>query len=653
MRREEIRHAEVEFKAAERMDRLEKEKRKMEESAEERALALRETVERDRLGYAAVIAQRDEFEALVKRLKGRVAEGEDKLDGMMKSWEVEKRGLEREKERVERRAKGLEEELEFLRLHLDNKDSDNDGDRLVMEVKRLRGLIVDFERSEGRMLEELEKTKKNLRQLEGEAQLGSDTKERLITVEAELVELRKEKKEALAIVQHTKALLREREEIITLVKGLSPRGDVQEGLRLLREADGTFASYKKRNAAGDNAVAGQRVDTEQHRKIIAEMAKQEKEVQARLRGELDRLRVELVEAQKVLVKTTAERDECIAHNKRKERVRRILELEKACFKEALEKIEIDFDKPTDPDGSLKRLQERCAAYEKASKEYEATVAAMELSLREKEAAVKQLKVELSAATVARKVSTIDASADSPLRVKLTEAMQAAKDAMDAKRIADEAAQQVSKRLADAEEELRNLKLSQCPTDSYEEGDIDFNPTEMKVLHLKENPFSKAVQVAQAELDKTKGKKRLRTAIEPATSPARVGSDSSQIERLEKEVKDLITKNADLTKSSKVGIRTGEIAKKKIEEVRAAVYNLFGWSMKVSGAKYTIASIYAESPDDFLEFGVSEAGTMTLQETEYTTRLAGEIEVYVQKMNSLPALLANITVENFEKTTAFC
>lgn len=45
-------------------------------------------------------------------------------------------------------------------------------------------------------------------------------------------------------------------------------------------------------------------------------------------------------------------------------------------------------------------------------------------------------------------------------------------------------------------------------------------------------------------------------------------------------------------------RTREVAKMKIEEFRLACYNLFGYKMQVSGAKYTYASsIPTLSPSD--------------------------------------------------------
>jgi len=46
---------------------------------------------------------------------------------------------------------------------------------------------------------------------------------------------------------------------------------------------------------------------------------------------------------------------------------------------------------------------------------------------------------------------------------------------------------------------------------------------------------------------------------------------------------------------------------KIEEFRLACYNLFGYKMQVSGAKYTLSSMYADREEDVLCFGRNESG----------------------------------------------
>ena len=102
----------------------------------------------------------------------------------------------------------------------------------------------------------------------------------------------------------------------------------------------------------------------------------------------------------------------------------------------------------------------------------------------------------------------------------------------------------------------------------------------------------------------------------------------------------------------IGDRTKVTALKRIDEVRMTVYNLFGWSMKISGTVYELSSIYAESPLEVLYFCVNTEGGMSLVDCDYARRLSSELEQYVDRVNSFPALLSHITMTNLEKSTAF-
>ncbi len=46
----------------------------------------------------------------------------------------------------------------------------------------------------------------------------------------------------------------------------------------------------------------------------------------------------------------------------------------------------------------------------------------------------------------------------------------------------------------------------------------------------------------------------------------------------------------------------------------------------------------------------KGGGMHLLPTQYTERLKREVETYVGRFCSIPALLANLTMENFQKNT---
>lgn len=107
-----------------------------------------------------------------------------------------------------------------------------------------------------------------------------------------------------------------------------------------------------------------------------------------------------------------------------------------------------------------------------------------------------------------------------------------------------------------------------------------------------------------------------------------------------------------TDVEKMAQRIKEVAKRKIEELRAAVYALFGWRIQMAGAVYTLSSAYAESGEEVLCFGLGERGQVQILDTAYGAALEREIRQYCDQMGSVPALLAHVTMENFEKTTMF-
>lgn len=184
--------------------------------------------------------------------------------------------------------------------------------------------------------------------------------------------------------------------------------------------------------------------------------------------------------------------------------------------------------------------------------------------------------------------------------------------------------------------------------SGESPPADFGAGVLKVLHFDDNPLDHARAAWLLNQNKKDGRKRMRVA----GSPLRDGASKEEIESVKQEMEEFKLEKEDLKRRALMGDRTRAVALKRIEEIRSAVYNLFGWSMKVNGTLYMLSSIYAESPNEVLHFCVNETGTMSLVDCEYAQSLGKELEQYVYRMNSFPALLSHVTMENFEKTTAF-
>ncbi|CDF40660.1 unnamed protein product [Chondrus crispus] len=642
----EVEHDEIVEQASTRIDALVKEHRSALLAARDKAFLLQETLEKDHLGHKSIIAEKD-------RLRIQCKEAESKLDGMRREIEateerhaIEMKATVGDMERAWRKVDALQNEVERLRK------SHGHTSGFSKEVATSRTLAKKLQIENASLKSELASQSKELiakrSELARAKAAADDTKERIQNTQserAELLALREEKRslrdlrrKSANFEDHLSALAREKEELTGMIRDLSPTCDVQEGLEILK------ASKFDGLAKGKMTIAERNVLSQKNREL-ENTAKQSQNDLARQAKQIAQLKKSLEDAAAKLTQMRLARDNSLSSGKRHERMRGIIEYEKSFFKQALEKIETDFDKPQSTDQYAERLRKRAEMYEKSCEKYKSELKELETALNEHrrnaEGTAKGLIKASSEWPGDGKVVT-DAEGRGP---EITKALQKMKSTIDAQEKVIKKSEMFEKRAKELEAEVQRLRKVQTETE------FDYDPAVAKVVHMKSNPLEQAVKRAQEEEQIKAGKKRMRLDVGDL-SPGRDGALDSRILGLQKEIRELESKNEDLAKKSKLGIRLGEVAKKKIEEVRAAVYNLFGWSMNVYGANYRISSIYAEGPRDLLEFGMNETGTMTLMETEYTSRLAEEIEQYVQKMNSVPALLASITIENFEKTTSF-
>lgn len=223
------------------------------------------------------------------------------------------------------------------------------------------------------------------------------------------------------------------------------------------------------------------------------------------------------------------------------------------------------------------------------------------------------------------------------------------------------------KIASLESELAALKLSTQPESKEDdndqaaekaktpEGPADFDGKICKVLHLPDNPLTQARRAA-AEKAKAeeimRGKKRGRRPSEnEGDGDVPVVVIKEELEQLREEVKTLRDEQNNLKHQAILGDRMRLVAVQRIEAVRSAVYNLFGWSMRINGKLYCISSIYAKSEAEVLHFRVNDQGGIALMDCEYAHHISSELEQYVEKMDSFPALLSHLTMSNFEKTNA--
>lgn len=184
---------------------------------------------------------------------------------------------------------------------------------------------------------------------------------------------------------------------------------------------------------------------------------------------------------------------------------------------------------------------------------------------------------------------------------------------------------------------------------------DFDPRQTKVIHLKTNPTSEAIQNYVDKLTKAnekiiKLKERIKVMEEGGSQNVtqiveeRVQTNSS------KEVTDLKEKLKSLEIQNQ---RLCEVFKKKSHDFRDAMYILFGYKIDVlSTNQYRLCSQYAFDPQDILLFQISseDNGTMELLETPFSQTLTEFIDLHLKRHRSIPLFLASVTNDLFNKQT---
>lgn len=183
---------------------------------------------------------------------------------------------------------------------------------------------------------------------------------------------------------------------------------------------------------------------------------------------------------------------------------------------------------------------------------------------------------------------------------------------------------------------------------------DYDPSQVNVLHMKQNPTSEAYDSfkddkVKLEAEIAKLRDQLAAALtassgsslQPAVSISSE-ADKSKIQDLEVELKNMEVKHQRLI----------EAFKGKSKEFRELVYRLMGYQVKETDESniYKLSSMYAESPDDFFLFELANDGTLNLLSTEFSNSLEDLIEAYLSQEESYPVFLSAVTIDLFNRQT---
>lgn len=214
-------------------------------------------------------------------------------------------------------------------------------------------------------------------------------------------------------------------------------------------------------------------------------------------------------------------------------------------------------------------------------------------------------------------------------------------------------------LKEANEKLK--KETEKLNDILEEQKMkgDYDPTNTKVVHMRFNPFEMMKQKKLEDL------KDLKIENDRLSSRLRLleqggGKDAGNLSQGEK--KDSRNASSKEVEEMKAKINAAELKNKRLveafqktsQDLREAVFRLFGYKLDIPMTRqYKLMSMYADTPNDFLLFNQSGSGEMQLLANEYSDTLADLIDAYLSQADSIPAFLASVTMDLFNKQTLAC
>lgn len=544
---------------------------------------------------------------------------EAELRASKANYDVERRMLQNEKRDAHERENVMRKEVEQIRsLRRSSLQGDNqsvESQKHLMERIQLENLQLKSElqwlsskavRTE-RELHEAEHTSQSLRDQLFVATNNASEVERL---RKKITELQLLEGDAADAKKDVDKLRREKEEIRKILSMLSRSGDVTEGLAILKKIVQNDHTAFKEMSTWKSLDSSDRMTTE----LILENSEVSDKKGLAVQGE---------------VVTRENETKRLTSESANVKICEVLEKEIEFLKMAVdESKDRSSGKPVPNSTEAATFEKMMMESRNLLDEYRELIGSLKAAIHSKEEENKQLKTE---------ICSRPRFGDNPGLVEITKGSDG-----------DLAA--FTQKISFLEAEIKELRSKQEGNGDQEgrEGDPDYDSKLFKVVHMSENPLTSAIFHWKQEQEKMKGKKRMRVSA----SPLKEVAAKEEMEVVRSEMTKMKEEYDVLKRKAVLGDRTRQVALKRIEEVRCAVYNLFGWSMKVNGAIYALSSIYAESPMEVLHFCVNEEGGMSLVDSEYAQGLSQELEQYVEKMNSFPALLSHITMANFEKTTAF-
>lgn len=172
------------------------------------------------------------------------------------------------------------------------------------------------------------------------------------------------------------------------------------------------------------------------------------------------------------------------------------------------------------------------------------------------------------------------------------------------------------------------------------------PKKEKILGMSLNPFAEAsaqhdANVATLTLEIDRLKRKVRNLEE--------GFECSKTENSFQPTQEIMNLKKQIESYELKVSRLKQVFKETSQNFKDACYMLLGFKIdKVSNSNYRLLSMYADSPEDYLSFDVTE--DVTLLETPFSLAYDDLIELHLRQHQSIPLFLASITEQLFSRHT---
>lgn len=188
------------------------------------------------------------------------------------------------------------------------------------------------------------------------------------------------------------------------------------------------------------------------------------------------------------------------------------------------------------------------------------------------------------------------------------------------------------------------------------GHGDFSAANTKVLRMVntlavDNEAKHTIEALRAELQKTQAKLQAVEELKGQLDAGKIDADiPEKLAQLKRQIA-ILEKREERYKT---------VFAERISVFRRACCSLFGYKIVMDDqqrpngipvTRFTLQSIYAQTDDEKLEFDY-ESGNMSILVNDYTSQpdISHQVEIFIRKMNSIPAFTANLTMESFNKRT---